>query len=127
MIPTIILQRSSVTQPHLQHRQVPAQKMQAVSNLRLLVCPEEAGSAHKEHTAVRKNGSKPHFEDVLTPNTAMQWRRKSLPAEQLPERTQIVLVSPLLGKRIKANRIAGGSTSHHACLSGVSHKNIILC
>lgn len=101
--------------------------MQAVSNLSVLACPDEAGSAHREHVAVGKNGSKPHSEDVLTPNTAMQQRRKSLLAEQLPERTQIALVSPLLGKGIKANEIAGQSTWDHACLSGVPHKNVTLC
>lgn len=47
LISTIVLQRSCVAQPHLQHRQLPTQKMQAVSSLSLLVCPEEAGSAHK--------------------------------------------------------------------------------
>jgi len=55
--------------------------MQAVSNLSLLVCPEKAVAVPREHVAVGKNGSKPHAEDVLTPNTAMQWGRKSPLAE----------------------------------------------
>lgn len=62
--------------------------MQAVFNLILLACPEEADSAHM---AVGKNGSKPHSKDVLTPNTAMQWRRKSLLSELVPGRAQIAL------------------------------------
>lgn len=77
--------------------------------------------------AVGKNGSMPHSKDVLTPNAAMQWRRKSLLAEQLPRKTQIAPVSPPLGKGVKANGIAGGSRPDHACLSGVPHKNNILC
>lgn len=93
--------------------------MQAVPSPSLLACPEEAGSAHREHMAVGKNGSKPHSEDVLTPDTAMQWRRKSVLAEQLPG-TQIAVESSLLGRGIKAN----GNMSD-SCLSAVPHKNII--
>lgn len=74
------------------------------------MCPEEGITAYKELMAVGKNGSEPHSEDVLTPNTAMQ-QRKSLLAEQLPGKTQVALKSPLLGKGIKANGFAGGSTS----------------
>lgn len=96
MISTIILKRSSSS------TQASSCTEDAVSNPSLLACPEEASSAHKEHVAFGKSGSKPHSKDVLTPNPAMQWRRKSLLVQQLPGKTQIAL----LGKGSTANGIA---------------------